>query len=169
MAVEKVNTYRPPFILNYRADTGNEKAFDQALTQWRLLSAYLLQSVRSNRDPVLPKENDIQPAIARNVTAVRHILTLFVVPGAESRQAENLHGLMVEGARFGLLLFQQPESWVVDWEIPSPKHADSKTGGSGRAKAAAIVLFPGLIKTVDEEGKRYVEVKRVLDAEVLYL
>jgi hypothetical protein len=92
-----------------------------------------------------------------------------VIPSAEKRQAENLQGLMAEGARFGLLLFQQPGSWVVDWEIPNPKHADSKIGGSGRAKAAAIVLFPGLIKTVDEEGKRYVEARSVLTAEVLYL
>jgi hypothetical protein len=155
--------------LHYRADQGSEIAFDLALTKWRLISAYLLQTVRSNRDPLLPKESDIQPAITRNVAAVRQILTTFVVSGAERRQAENLQGLMAEGARFGLLLFQQPASWVVDWEIPNTKHANTKIGGSGRAQAAAVVLFPGLIKTVDEEGKRYIEVRNVLDAEVLEL
>jgi hypothetical protein len=70
---------------------------------------------------------------------------------------------MAEGAKFGLLLFQQPESWVVDWEIHSPKHADPNAGGGGRGKAAAIVLFPGLIRKADEG------VRSVLDAEVLYL
>jgi len=143
--------------------TRNETAFNKALSQWRLLSAYLLQSVRSNRNPLLPRESDIQAAIARNVTAVRQVLTFFVAPSAEKRQAENLQGLMAEGAKFGLLLFQQPESWVVDWEIPNPKHADPKTQGGGRGKVAAIVLFPGLIKRVDEE------VRSVLQAEVLYL
>lgn len=96
---------------------------------------------------------------------IRQVLMPFVVPGAEKRQVDNLQGLMGEGARFGLLLFQQPATWVVDWEIPRMKDAK----GGSRQVTAAIVLFPGLVKTADEEGKRYVEVKVVLDAEVLYI
>lgn len=140
-------------------------AFDQALTKWRLLSAYLLQTVRSNRDPLLPKESDIQAAISRNMAMIRPILIPFVIPGAERRQTENLQGLMAEGARFGLLLFQQPASWVVDWDIP--KMRDVK--GGSRHVAVAIVLFPGLVKTADEEGRRYGDVKIVLPAEVLHI
>lgn len=74
---------------------------------------------------------------------------------------------MAEGARLGLLLFQQPETWKVDWEVPHAERMDSKPGSSVQAKNSAIVVFPGLIKTGDEDGKRYGKVKVVLDAEIL--
>jgi hypothetical protein len=76
---------------------------------------------------------------------------------------------MAEGAKFGLLLFQHPESWVVDWEVPRAENSEIKTGGSVRAKISAIVVFPGLIKTADGEGRRYGKFRAVLDAEVLQL
>jgi hypothetical protein len=169
VAVEKVKSNYLVISIYHEADTRHETAFDQVLIKWRLLSAYLLQTIRSNRDPLLPQDSDIQPAITLNVTAVRQILTLFVVPGAERRQAENLQGLMAEGAKFGLLLFQHPESWVVDWEVSRAENSDTKTGEGVQAKTSAIVVFPGLIKTVDEEGKRYGKFRAVLDAEVLQL
>ena len=143
-------------------------AFDQALTKWRVLSAYLLQTVRSNRNQLLPKDSNIQPAISRNMAMIRQILIPFVAPGAEKRQVDNLQGLMAEGAKFGLLLFQQPVSWVVDWEIPRTRDTDKRMGG-GRQVARAIVLFPGLIQTADKEGKRHIDVKIVLAPEVLHI
>jgi hypothetical protein len=99
---------------------------------------------------------------------IRQVLNPFVAPDAERQQAENLQGLMEEGAKFGLLLFQQPVSWVVDWEIPRTRNVDKKAGGS-RQVAGAIVLFPGLVKTADEEGRRYTKAESVLAAEVLII
>jgi hypothetical protein len=97
------------------------------------------------------------------MSLIQPILQPFIKPGTERRQAENLQSLLLEGAKFGLLLFQQPEPWMVDWKVPPT----SKQGGKGGQ--ATIILFPRLIRTVSDEGNGYAQVKIVLPAEVLQL
>jgi hypothetical protein len=53
---------------------------------------------------------------------------------------------MLEGAKFGLLLFQQKASYIVDFEV---------SGELRRRGQRVIVTFPGLIKVVGEDGRRY--------------
>lgn len=139
-------------------------AFDLVFNKWRVTTAYLLQNVRSNRDPLVLRDRDVQPAITNNMNLIQPILQPFVKPGTERRQAENLQSLLLEGAKFGLLLFQQPVSWIVDWKAPPPSSKQGEKSGQ-----AAIILFPGLTRTISDEGSRYAEMKIVLSAEVLLL
>jgi hypothetical protein len=122
-------------------------AFDLALQTWRQTTSYLLTTLRSNRDPLPLDPASVQTAISHLLqTYLIPMLSPYIRPGAERSQADTLRGLMLEGAKFGLLLFQQKASYIVDFEV---------SGELRRRGQRVIVTFPGLIKVVGEDGRRY--------------
>jgi hypothetical protein len=48
---------------------------------------------------------------------------------------------MRRAAQFAFLLFSQPSDWVFDW-----------IGGSSGSQQGRLIVFPGLLQTVTDEG-----------------
>jgi hypothetical protein len=49
---------------------------------------------------------------------------------------------MRRAAQFAILLFSQPSDWAFDW-----------IGGSSGLQQGGLVVFPGLLQTVTDEGQ----------------
>ncbi|KAI1326630.1 hypothetical protein F5Y16DRAFT_223689 [Xylariaceae sp. FL0255] len=123
--------------------TGNHQATETALIRWRQLSAFLLHPGRSDRTPLVPSENISTTQAHELSVALNRCLRQFVSGDREERyeQENHLREIIVECATFGYLLFSQPAEYRLQFY-----HS-----GSDRA----IVVFPGLFKIADENGRQY--------------
>ncbi|KXJ88860.1 hypothetical protein Micbo1qcDRAFT_206999 [Microdochium bolleyi] len=120
---------------------------DAALSRWRQLSAFLLNSNRSERTPLLVNEDEVAPQAHQLALALKQFLLFFV--SDDRKQAyehdNHLQQIIMECARLGYILFSQPADFC--WVYQSP------TGSEARK----LVAFPGLEKLRDEAGWHYSE------------
>lgn len=106
-----------------------------------MISGALLQSRGAQQQL---ETTQLEHNIGETVAAANQILAPFV--GVESgtsseKRLRNLESLVRRAAQLALLLFSQPSSWDLDW----------KSGAVGIPQDS-IVVFPGLMETVNEEG-----------------
>jgi len=114
-----------------------------ALTsKWKSISGTLLQSrygkQQSAEDDVL--EHNIRQTIA----VADSVLTPFIGSPAGAtpdKRLQNLDGIMRRAAQFAFLLFSQPSDWTFEW-----------ARGSNGFQQGRLVVFPGLLQTVTDEG-----------------
>ena len=121
-------------------------AFVQALSRWRVLSAYLRPTPRTDasylsaRDAIITQCADVfcgafapwAIGSRRDTYGPRH---------------QNLIEVMKAASDTGILLFAQPSTFTYRWTAPS-------TGGTGRGAGAGgrIVVTPALVKVADENA-----------------
>jgi hypothetical protein len=125
--------------------------FYKAFSQWRHLTAFLIQSVRTSRDAPKPNKEKLQGALSLNVERINEVLQPFIKPDPEVQryQKENLGAIAFKVAELGLILFSQPSTWVFGWTAPSHGSIEKK-GGAGRA---VLVVFPALSELMERGGK----------------
>ncbi|KAI2470494.1 hypothetical protein F4781DRAFT_430296 [Annulohypoxylon bovei var. microspora] len=129
-----------PAMESYR---GSAEAVDIALTQWRQLSAFLLHPSRSDRTSLAPSEDVSTHGAQQLAVALSTFLEPFVTGDRQNRyeQENHLREVIAECVAFGYLVFSQPCEYRYRFE--------------GGVRPNYIVVFPGLDKISDEEGRRY--------------
>ncbi|KAI0184745.1 hypothetical protein EV127DRAFT_456657 [Xylaria flabelliformis] len=125
-------------------NTGNHRATEAALTQWRQLSAFLLHPNRSDRTPLVPSDDLLAGQEHKLTVALNACLEPFVKGGEDQIYEEESHLEQVirECATFGYLLFSQPSEYRLRFK-------NDEGGG--------IVVCPGLYKVVNDNGSCYQE------------
>jgi hypothetical protein len=153
--------------MELRLLTPPPKVFERAFTKWRTLSAFLLEPIRSNRQPPKANEQELHHAIGRNVALINSVLKPFLNPGHESQryQERNLSAIAFQGAQLGLLLFSQQSVWVFDWEPsriedavngdkPETRVTNAEVGVARKAVGRTLVIFPAIGETIYRHGSR---------------
>ncbi|PQE13608.1 hypothetical protein CJF31_00005035 [Rutstroemia sp. NJR-2017a BVV2] len=133
----------------------NEKdAFNKALARWRQLSAYLLSHNSSHHESSLQPTD---PATERILETLSAVLQPFIRPSrSESQsptQVDNLASIIQEGKEFGMLLLEQPGTWVLGWESASKR--SSKMDPRANKE---IVVFPSLGEVINRGGRENLRV-----------
>ncbi|KAI1178465.1 hypothetical protein F4777DRAFT_575999 [Nemania sp. FL0916] len=125
-------------------NTGNHRATETALTQWRQLSAFLLHPNRSDRTPLVPSDDLLVGQEHKLTTALNACLEPFVKRGGDQiyEQESHLEQVIKECATFGYLLFSQPSEYRLRFE-------NGEGGG--------VIVCPGLYKVVNDNGSYYQE------------
>ncbi|KAI0444150.1 hypothetical protein F4803DRAFT_561043 [Xylaria telfairii] len=125
-------------------NTGNHRATETALTQWRQLSAFLLHPNRSDRTPLIPSDELLAGQEHELTVALNACLGPFVKGGEGQiyEQESHLEQVIRECATFGYLLFSQPSEYRLRFK-------NDKGGG--------VVVCPGLYKVVNDNGSYYQE------------
>jgi hypothetical protein len=153
--------------MNLRLLTHPLEVFEKAFTKWRQLSAFLLEPIRSNRQPPQANQQELQPAIGRNVALINSVLKPFLNPGSESQryQERNLSAIVFQAAQLGLLLFSQQSIWVFDWEPsrredvvngdkPGTRVMTAEVGAGRKTVGRTLVVFPAIGETIFRHGPR---------------
>ncbi|KAI1119568.1 hypothetical protein F5Y14DRAFT_446103 [Nemania sp. NC0429] len=125
-------------------NTGNRRATEAALTQWRQLSAFLLHPNRSDRTPLIPSDDLLAGQEHKLTAALNACLEPFVKGGEDQiyEQESHLEQVIKECATFGYLLFSQPSEYRLRFE---------------NDEGAGIIVCPGLYKVVNDNGSHYQE------------
>jgi len=132
---------------------GSTEAFQQALSKWRSISAYLLQPKRNNRGVLQPTITNLSTQTDNILTKINNVLSPYIAKGTQERQRDNLKEIIAEAAKFGHLLFSQPTTWLFDWSLPATKSRGN------------LIVFPGLVKVTDKDGRSYRDRKVVVSVE----
>ncbi|KAM3065654.1 hypothetical protein ACMFMG_011361 [Clarireedia jacksonii] len=141
-------------IIPKKRRANEQDNFDKCLARWRQLSAYLLSSNSTHRESSLQLADH---ATTRIVEILNTVLRPFTRSSkSESRsptQVENLASIIQEGKEFGMLLLEQPGTWVLGWELLS------KRGSKIDPKANnEIVVFPSLGEVISKGGRAHLRV-----------
>ena len=107
-------------------------------SKWKTISGTLLQQRYSQQ----PNGNDPREAsIAEALTSSELVLRPFVNPSIDTNvRRRNLEGIMRRAAQYAFLMFSQPSSFIFDY---------TRTGHPD-----GLVVFPALLITVNDEGKK---------------
>jgi len=111
--------------------------FTQALSRWRVISAYLRQD--PERDQAYREERDV-----RITTAASKLCHAFEpwARSTDSARFQNIVSIMQRASDLGIMLHSQPASFAWQWETPNQTV-------QGQNSPAALVVLPGLYKTTD--------------------
>lgn len=110
-------------------------------SQWKVLSGALLQNKPGQQQTTsgAPLEHSIEQVIQ----TADAVLTHFAAPpSGTDKRLRNLESIVRRASQLALLLFSQPSSWDLDWTSPQ----------SGTMQPGRLVVYPGLLETVDENG-----------------
>jgi hypothetical protein len=118
--------------------TSSALAFDQALSQWRVLSAYLRPSPK--HDATYLSQRDA------NVSAAATAFTSAFAPWASSTYSDaarrqNVADIFKSAADVGILIFSQPSSFVYQWNATAQDN-----------RAGVVVVTPAFLKVADENA-----------------
>jgi hypothetical protein len=106
------------------------------LTKWRTLSAFLY------RNSPFPQDDHLRSNISHTISTLDHALAPFATPSpTPNARLQNLAALVQRATDFAATLFAQPAFWTFDWVGPR------REGGEG------FVVFPGLVRLTDGEGR----------------
>lgn len=128
---------RSPVTPSFDWLTFSLAGYDQALSQWRVLSAYLRPAPKN--DPSYLSQRDA------TVSAAAATFTNALSPWAsetysDSVRRQNLAEILKSAAEVGILIFSQPGSFRFQWS----------TGQDHRS--VVVVIAPALLKTADEHA-----------------
>ncbi|KAH8676689.1 hypothetical protein BGZ60DRAFT_429178 [Tricladium varicosporioides] len=131
--------------------------YAQSLKTWRRTTAFLLSPSRTTREGPQASEVELAPAIENNVQLINTILQPFIRPNAKSvqDQRDDLHGIVFETAKLGLLLFCQPEDWVFGWD-GKPAWGNGRGTDSAASRHRKTVALPALGESVGAGRVRFV-------------
>jgi len=155
---------------------GSQEAFDKALAQWRHLTAFLLQPLRSTRDPPNPSKADLSPSINLNVSSINTILSPFLksIPDSQRFQEQNLAGIVFKVAQLALILFSQPSNWKFSWTLPGSGGLGEKQRpivssthvGQGERSKETLVVCPSLGEVAERNGNSWRQVVEAVAVEI---
>lgn len=150
--------------------TNHLLAISLALTQWRQLSAFLLNPKRSDRGVLVPDESTLKPIVEEFTASLNKFLSPFVNEKALEDQQNHLQAMTLECAKFGYVIFSQPAEFMWKFSIPpavtqgegkeQDKEEKKEKEDEGKPKEGKgdvrkeIVICPGLEKITDEQGNR---------------
>ncbi|KAL2286394.1 hypothetical protein FJTKL_07152 [Diaporthe vaccinii] len=120
-------------------DKGDSEAFYAALTRWRQITAFLLNSSRSERVVLVPSYISVQPRARQLVKEMNKFLGVFVDQKNRHLQMDHLEDVVVRCTILGYSIFSQPAN--LRWEFES---GDDNY----------VVVCPGLVKVSDSQGVR---------------
>ena len=106
-----------------------------------MISGALLQSRSGQPQP--PQSAKLEHRIEQALLSVNDFLAPFIessIDATTDKRIRNLESIVRRASQLALLLFSQPSSWALDF------------GQSGTGQQGTIVVFPGLLETVSEEG-----------------
>ncbi|KAK3496895.1 uncharacterized protein B0T23DRAFT_372964, partial [Neurospora hispaniola] len=129
----------------------HSQASTLAIHWWRVLSAFLLHSQRSQRTALTPTDAALAPQAAAMAQALNSFLRYFVEDSNPARfqQESHLREVIVECAKFGYLLFSQPSDWCM---LHVAGH--EQVASTVRSYREGIVCAAGLVKLTDKDGRR---------------
>ncbi|KAH7393261.1 hypothetical protein BKA64DRAFT_746349 [Cadophora sp. MPI-SDFR-AT-0126] len=107
----------------------------------KVISGALLQTRSGQPQPL--QSAKFEKRIEQAVLAVNGFLTPFIdstIDATTDKRIRNLESIVRRASQLALLLFSQPSSWALDF------------GKSGTAQQGTIVVFPGLLETISEDG-----------------
>jgi len=124
------------------SDNANRRSGKATLaSKLKVISGALLQSHSGQTQP--PQSAKLEHRIEQTLLAVNDFLTPFIessIDATTDKRIRNLESIVRRASQLALLLFSQPSSWALDF------------GKSGTGLQGTIVVFPGLLETVSEEG-----------------
>ncbi|KAH6715354.1 hypothetical protein BKA61DRAFT_574811 [Leptodontidium sp. MPI-SDFR-AT-0119] len=107
----------------------------------KVISGELLQSRPGQAQPL--QSAKLEHRIEQAVITINDSLAPFIDSTADAnsdKRLRNLESIVRRASQLAILLFSQPSSWALDF------------GGSGTAQPGTIVVFPGLLEMVSEDG-----------------
>ncbi|PVH85557.1 hypothetical protein DL98DRAFT_606741 [Cadophora sp. DSE1049] len=107
----------------------------------KVISGALLQTRSGQPQPL--QSAKLEHRIEQALLIVNDFLTPFIdssVDATTDKRIRNLESIVRRASQLAILLFSQPSSWAFDF------------GKSGTAQQGTIVVFPGLLETVSEDG-----------------
>ncbi|KAG4428756.1 hypothetical protein IFR05_015758 [Cadophora sp. M221] len=107
----------------------------------KVISGELLQSRPGQAQPL--QSAKLEHKIEQAVMTINNFMAPFIdsmADGNSEKRLRNLESIVRRASQLALLLFSQPSSWALDF------------GGSGTSQSGTIVVFPGLLETVGEDG-----------------
>ncbi|KAI0145395.1 hypothetical protein GGR57DRAFT_301553 [Xylariaceae sp. FL1272] len=125
-------------------NTGNQRATQAALTQWRQLSAFLLHPNRSDRTPLVPSDDHSAVQEHKLIIALNRCLEPFIKGGEDGiyEQESHLEQIVRACSTFGYLLFSQPSEYRLQFK---------------NDEGAGLVVCPGLYKIINDTDSYYQE------------
>lgn len=122
-------------------------------SKWKAISGTLLQSRYGSQNPGSPSNDVVSHSIQSAIAEADSFLGPFVGSSGDDKRLRNLEGILHRAAKFAFLLFSQPSSLSFNW-----------ASGSNQGR---IVIFPGLLQTVTDEGHVQRPARVLSDAEVI--
>lgn len=116
-----------------------------ALSQWRILGAFLLNSARSQRNVLVASKASLSTQINGLKEALNAFLKPFIPPESGQQQSVHLEAVIFECTKFGYSLISQPADWKVNLSV------GSQSAGYQRL----AVVCAGLEKLTTNDGKAY--------------
>lgn len=112
--------------------------FDQALSQWRVLSAYLRPSPKNDQTYISQRDANISAA----ATAFTNAFSPWASSAStDSVRCQNVADIFKSAADVGILIFSQASSFTYQWNTPQ----DNRSG--------VVVVTPAFLKVTDENAK----------------
>jgi hypothetical protein len=105
------------------------------LTKWRVITGQLLNGQGTSESPT------IDGNVRRAVDDVDAVVGPYAAADSNTARLDNLEEITRRCARVATVLFTQPAFWKFDW---------AHTGDG-------LVVFPGLLRLTDENGRPYAE------------
>ncbi|KAL2068020.1 hypothetical protein VTL71DRAFT_16118 [Oculimacula yallundae] len=108
-------------------------------SKMKVISGALLQTGPGQAQPL--QSANLEQRMERAVSIANGFLTPFIDPTTDaSKRLRNMQSFVRRASNFAMLLFSQPSSWAFDF------------GGRNPVRQGSIVVFPGLLETVNEDG-----------------
>jgi hypothetical protein len=111
------------------------------LSRWRHINGSLLEPTYGTH---FEPEDARWSTINRMANELDSLLRPFASPRPDSDRRQNMIEILKRGARFGYMLLTQPTDWTFDWTPCSD------------GASMAVAVHPGLIQTVDDQGRRLI-------------
>ncbi|KAF2836932.1 hypothetical protein M501DRAFT_978673 [Patellaria atrata CBS 101060] len=151
-------TFLPPDVAGcvqfMTAMSNDERRRVAFLSKWRTITAALMQTTYGKSEAPLndPREHNIAKALRALDNVLRPLCDPLGVD--DSQRIRNLEAILRRAARFGFTLFSQPSSWKFEWEV-------GEVLGEYE-----MVVFPALLQTVNEAGRKLARPREFSEAEV---
>ncbi len=130
---------------------------DAALSQWRVLSAFLLHPHRAERMSLAPSGASVLSQAAGLANAMNAFLGPFIAPGALAEQTKHLRLVIIDTAKLGYVLFGQPSEWRFVYSGPS------------KAGTRTLDVCAGLNKISNKDGLPYGVPQQIVAPVLFYL
>lgn len=131
-----------------RAAKQKKAAFDQAFSQWRVLSVYLRPSPKTDSEYLSHRDANVTAA----ATAFSNAFEPWASNGySDSTRRQNVAEIFKSAAEVGILIFSQPSTFTYQWNTTTTTAGEHRGGPSGGG-AATIVVTPAFLKVADENA-----------------
>lgn len=113
--------------------------FDRAMSQWRVLTAYLRAQPSSDRNYISKRDRTIQ----KDVSEISAIFTPWANQKRDSNEKiKNLNSIFISASEKGIKLFSQPSKFQFEWKFLEEARSNDM-----------ITVTPSFVKVQDEHAQ----------------